>query len=70
MTMGISSSQAKRHFRDMLKLAKENSEMDGSSNLPLNYGDICLEKESTNEKIKSRLMKLREKGVRDEDIRW
>jgi len=54
----------------MLKLAKENSEMEGTSNLPLNYGDIRLEKESTNEGIKSILTKLRKKGVRNEDIRW
>ena len=67
--MGMSSLRAKKHFRDMFKLAKEYSETDGGSNIPLNYGDICLKKESTNEKIKSKLMKLRKEGVRDEDIR-
>ena len=68
--MGMSSSQAKRHFQSMLKLAKEDFEMEGTSNLPLNYGDIILEKESTDETIKTKLAKLRNEGVRNKDIRW
>lgn len=70
MKMGISSSQAKGIFRDMLKQAKEESLKEGTSNLPQNFGDILLEKESTDEKIKPMLAKKRNEGVRDEDIRW
>lgn len=69
-TMGMTPSQAKRHFKDILKQAKASSEMEGTSKLPLNYGDIRLEKESTHDGIRSILTKLRNEGVRDEDIRW
>lgn len=70
MTMGMSSSQAQSTFRDMLKQAKEESMKEGTSNLPQNFGDILLEKESSDEKIKSMLARKRIEGVRDADIRW
>lgn len=68
--MGMSSSQAKNNFHDMLKLAKEESQAEGSSNLPQNFGDILIERESTNDKFRSMLAKRRKEGVRDEDVRW
>ena len=68
--MGMSKSQAKSTFRQLLKQAKKDSEIEGTSNLPLNYGDIRLEKESTNEAIKSILTKVRNEGATNEDIRW
>jgi len=67
--VGMSPSQAKRAFRDLLKNAREESLEEGTSNLPLNFGEILLEKESTDEKIKSWLAMKRNEGVRDEDIR-
>lgn len=70
MMDGMSPSQAKKQARCMLKEAKEESENEGTINLPQNFGDILLEKELTDEKTKSMLAKLRSDGVRDEDIRW
>lgn len=68
--MRMSPSDAKNAFRDMLKLAKEESHKLGTLNLPQNFGDILLEAESIHEKITSYLAKMRSEGVRDRDIRW
>ena len=68
--MCLSLSQAKKHFRSVLQQAKADSINEGTSDLPSNYGDIRLEKESTNEEIKAIFTKLRKEGVRNEDIRW
>lgn len=68
--MGMSSEQAKSTFQDMIKQAKKESEKDGTSALPQNFGDILLDKESTDDKIKSMLAKRRKEGATDEDIRW
>ncbi len=70
MMMGMSSSQAKGTFHDMLKQAKEESLKEGTLNLPQNFGDILLEKESLDDKIKSMLARKRIVGARDADIRW
>ena len=70
MTMGMVPSQAKSTFRDLHKQAEEEAKAEGSLNLPLNLGDILLEKESSDEEAKSMLLKRRNEGVRDEDIRW
>jgi hypothetical protein len=70
MMTGMSPSAAKSGFRDMLKQAKEESLKEGTSNLPQNYGDVLLEKESSDEKIKSVLARKRVEGVRDADIKW
>lgn len=70
MMDGMSPSQAKKQACCMLKEAKEESENEGTTNLPQNFGDILLERELTDEKTKSMLAKLRSDGVRDEDIRW
>lgn len=68
MMLGISSSQTKDTFYDLFNQAKADA--NASIELPANFGDILLEKESTNVKIKSILAKKRIEGVRDEDIRW
>jgi hypothetical protein len=68
ITMGMPVSQAKDTVRGLLKLAKEESQKEGTSNLPHNFGDILLEKESTDDNIKSMLAKKRKEGVRNEDI--
>jgi len=70
MTMGVSSSQAKTIFHDLLKQIKEESENEGTSNLAQDFGDTLLERESTDERTKSMLAKKRDEGVKDEDIRW
>jgi hypothetical protein len=69
-SMGMASSQAKSTFREMLKKAKEESQKEGGSNIPKNFGDILLEREPNDEKVKRILSKKRAEGVRDEDIKW
>jgi len=70
-TDDISSSEAQNIVRDLLKLAKEECQQEDTlKNLPQNFGNILLERESTVEEIKSMLAKRRKEGVRDEDIRW
>lgn len=69
-TRGMSLPQAKSTFRDLLEKAKEEIREKGVSDLPQNFGDVLLEKESTNEQIKSFLEKRRKEGVKDQDIRW
>ena len=68
--MGMTLTQAKSTFRDLIKKAKEESLKEGTSKFPQNFGDILLEKESTYPHFKSMLTKKRSEGVRDEDIRW
>lgn len=68
--MSVSSSQARSAFHDILKQAREEAKNEGTLNLPRNFGDILLEKESSDEKIESMLVKKRKEGVTDKDIRW
>lgn len=67
---GFSIGKARDTVQTMLEQAKQDSEKEGTANLPPNFGDILLEKESTDEKIKSMLAKLRQEGVTDKDIKW
>ena len=68
--MGMSSSQAKTIFRDLLKQAKQESLRERTSNLSQNFGDTLLKKEPFDPKIKTMLAKKRTEGVQDADIRW
>ncbi len=68
--MGLPPSQAKATFQDILKSIKNDSENEGTSRLPANYGDIRLQKEATDDEIRSILRKIRREGATDEDIRW
>jgi hypothetical protein len=68
--VGMSPSQAKSAFRDIIQEAKEESLKEDSPDLPENVGDFLLEKKSSDEKIRSILAKKRNEGVRDQDIRW
>jgi len=66
----IKEYEIKKMVKELLKNAKRVCKEQGSLNLPLNYGDILLEKESTDERVKETLAKKRKEGVRDEDIRF
>ena len=68
--MVLSLSEAKSTVSDMLNQAKEESLKEGTSNLSNNYGDMLLERENTDENIKSMLIKKRNEGIRDNDIKW
>jgi polyhydroxyalkanoate synthesis regulator phasin len=67
---GMTLTEAKSIFSDMIKKIKEESLKEGSSKLPQNFGDLMLENESTNPHFKSMLTRKRRENVRDEDIRW
>jgi len=69
MMMGMTLTQAKSTFHDLYRQAENEAKAEGSINLPVNLGDILLEKESTRQETKSMLAKRRKEGVRDEDIR-
>lgn len=68
--MRFSKEEAKKYFKDTFEKIKADSKKAGTNNIAQNYGDILLEKESTDEKTKMLLAKRRREGVRDEDIRW
>lgn len=68
--LGMSPSQAKTTVRDIVEEAKVESLKEDASELPQNVGDFLLEKESSDEKIRSILVKKRNEGVRDQDIKW
>ncbi len=67
--IGMSPLQAKSAFSDLLRKAKEESLEEGTSNLPENFGDMLLEKESRDGKIRSWLAMKRNEGVTDADFR-
>lgn len=66
----MSGRELRKNVNAMLRSAKQNSVLEGTWNLPENYGDILLEREATDEEIKAMLAAKRREGVRDEDIRW
>jgi hypothetical protein len=68
--MGMSTSEARKTFRDILKDAERKSAEEGTSELPTNFGDILLKEEGVDEKVTSMLEKKRREGVRNDDIRW
>jgi hypothetical protein len=67
--MGMPMSQAKSTFHSLLTKAKQEARSEGTLSLPLNLGDILLEKDAAGKKSPM-LEKKRREGVRDEDIRW
>lgn len=68
--MALPLSEARSLFRKMMKEAKEESRKEGTSNLPAHFGEILLQKEAADKKTQAILLKKREEGVKDEDIRW
>ena len=68
--VGMSPSQAKSAFHNIVQDAKKESLKEDFSGLSENVGDFILAKESSDEKIRSVVAKKRNEGVRDQDIRW
>jgi hypothetical protein len=68
--MDISLPQAQATFVRLLEEAKHESIDFKTANLPENYGDILISKESEDEETRGMLASRREEGVRDQDIRW
>ena len=67
---GFSRSEARKAIRGFIQQAKEEAQKEGTVNLPPNFGDELLARESTDENVKTMLLKSRKEGVTDEDIRW
>jgi len=67
--LGLSGPELRKNVNAMLRSAKQNSVLEGTWNLPENYGDILLEREATDEEIKAMLAAKRREGVRNKDIR-
>lgn len=68
--MSLPPSAAKALFRKMLKETKEESRKEGTSKLPANFAEILLQKEAMDKNTQAILLKKREEGVKDDDIRW
>jgi hypothetical protein len=67
---GMTLTQARDTFRNLIEMAKAQSLKDGTSKFPENLGDIVLREESANPHYKAMLTKKRGLLVRDDDIRW
>jgi len=63
---GVPEREAKQTFSEMLDRAK--SKLD--KKLPPNMGDVLLEREFTDAKVKLMLDKRRIEGIKNDDIRW
>ena len=70
LAMGFDFDQAKKMVKGFIEKAKKESIKENTYNLPVNFGDILLKKESQDDKIKFKLAKIRNEGVKDQDIRW
>lgn len=76
--IGISEQEARKMAKDLLNQAVEESKKEGSYNLSPNFGDILLGERKAEDQllekiaqiIRKNLLKKREEGVRDEDIKW
>ena len=64
-THGMTLQEAKNIFKNLLSLAKEEANEQGSTRLPPNLGDKLLSEPSSNHIIK----KARSHGVKDEDMK-
>jgi hypothetical protein len=66
---GGSVGEAIRFSKQMIRDAHAASRKGGTSSLPVNYGDVLLEKERTDPEIAEQLKWKRSEGVVDDDIR-
>src|SRR5438128_485945 len=67
--MGQSLTEARESFANLLHEVKEEARNEGTEHLPENHGDILLQKEASDERIKVALAWRRKEGVTDSDIR-
>jgi len=66
---GFPLSEAEKMFAKFLQEIKKEAQAAGTINLPINYGDILLEKEPTDAWTQNFLAPVRRESARDEDIR-
>ena len=67
---GYTPKDSKKIFKILLKSAKKESRLQGTSNLPKNYGSFLLKERLSNVETRTIVEDLRKDGVRDEDMRW
>jgi hypothetical protein len=62
-------SEAQRRFTQLFHKIKQEAQKEGTIDLPLNWGDVLLQDEPTEPKVKAWLAPKRSDGVKDVDIR-
>ncbi len=68
--MGLKPHQAKKTFKELWISVKNNAEKEGTLDFPAMMGNTLLEKENSDTELKKAFAKIRNHGVRDDDIRW
>ena len=69
ITNGNTLKDSKKIFKILLKSAKKESRLEGTSNLPKNYGSFLLNEGLSKGKTRDMIKDLRKDGVRDDDIK-
>ena len=69
MNWGFPLSEAEKLFAKFFQEIKKEAQTAGTINLPINYGDMLLEKEPTDEWTQNFPAPARQDGAGDEDIR-
>ena len=67
-TMDMPEKTANEIFKSFAEEQKEAARREGTDRLPESFGDILLEREQTDEKVKAAFAPKRAEGVTDEDI--
>jgi len=67
---GNTLKESKKIFKILLKSAKKESRLEGTSDLPNNYGNFLLKDSWSKGKTRDMIEDLRKDGVRDDDIKW
>jgi hypothetical protein len=67
---GNTLKESKKIFKILLKSAKKESRLEGTSNLPKNYGSFLLNESLSKSKTRDMIRDLRKDGVRDDDVKW
>ena len=70
MFAAMSMPNAQGQAKDILDKAIKESREEETYNLPLNSGDMLLEKEETDEKTRQFLETIRKEGAKNKDIKW
>lgn len=66
--MGLPNSE--KMAKDILNQSIDESKKENCYNLPINLGDVLLQKEKDSGKENENFKKKRKEGVKDEDIKW
>jgi len=67
-SMGMPEEVARDLFKEMAKELKEVARGEGTDRFPESFGEILLERERTDEKVREAFVPKRADGVTDEDI--